>query len=75
MGETGDGYTLRELCVAGSGFAPGSISGVQKVIVGGRQFTLDDRFVPFADYAKLRAECERLRALANGTADNDPVAS
>lgn len=61
------GYTLRQLAAAGNGFAPGSIAGNRKVIMGGRMFTMEDRFVPAADFAELRAEYEKL--LADQAAD------
>ena len=68
------GWTLRQLCAAGAGFAPGSIAGVRKVILSGRIFTLDDRFVPAADFEALRAEYERLAAEAVIAPDGQAVA-
>lgn len=64
MGDTLEpvGFSLRDLCVAGNGFAPGSIAASRKVILGGRLFNLDDRFVPASDFAELRAEYEKLLA-------------
>ncbi len=56
------GYSLRELAAAGAGYAPAPVAGVRKMTINGRMFTLDDRFVPLADYEALRAECERLAA-------------
>ncbi len=61
-----DGYSLRDLSAAATGFAPSTAAGTRRVILRGRRFTLDDEFVPLADYEALREECRRLRAGLNG---------
>lgn len=61
-----DGYSLRELCAAGNGFAPGEIAARRRIILGGQVYTLDSRFVPLADYEAVKAELGKLRAALGG---------